>query len=153
MSRKKKQNPYQEPTAPWAPPFAASAATPPPVTVTQEHLVADGRRWRRVRAPRPWKPRQVGDVLVGTVLARAVRPGSEGSSYGVTTLQTEDGAVTISGVVISSLFDAAGELASNVLVRVVYLGEQVSAANRTYKDFELYVCVADGEKRWARTDS
>lgn len=38
-------------------------------------LVADGRRWERVRAPRPWKA-QPGDVLVGRLLARATNVGA-----------------------------------------------------------------------------
>lgn len=114
-------------------PDAAEAA---PVAT---ELVADGARWRRVRGPRPWRPRQVGDVLVGRLLGRSTRPGEGGTTYGVATVEGPDGPVTVSGVVISGLLDAAGPLAPEARIRVVYVGSQTSTAGRTYKDFELYV--------------
>jgi len=106
---------------------------PPP-----EMVVAESRVWVKVRAPRPWKPKQLGDVLVGQLLARTTKVVKDESSYGVVVLQTEQGPLTIAGVVISSLFDASGA-PIGATVRVVYRGEHVSLAGRKYRDFDLYL--------------
>jgi hypothetical protein len=118
-----------------APTLPDAAQTAAPTT----ELVADGARWRRVKGPRPWKPKHVGDVLVGRLLGRSTRPGDGGTTYGVATVEGPDGPVTVSGVVISGLLDAAGPLDPETKIRVVYIGSQTSTAGRTYKDFELYV--------------
>lgn len=102
-------------------------------------LVAEGRRWRRVAGPRPWRPKHDGDVLIGRLLARSTKPGDGGTNYGVATLESLEGPVTITGVVITGLLDAAGTLEEGTLLRVVYRGEEVSTAGRKYKVYELYV--------------
>jgi hypothetical protein len=105
----------------------------------REEIVANGHRWVKVNAARPWRPLGDGDVLIARYLTRAVRPGDNGTTYGVITLGTPEGALTISGIVISRLFDAAGDLAVGTLVRVVFMGEKISGAKRTYKDYDLYI--------------
>ncbi len=118
---------------------AGPPAPPGPPREPPDQLVADGRRWVRVAAPRPWRPKFEGDVLVARFLSRATRLGDGDRTFAVVTLGTDDGAVTISGVVIASLFDAAGDLQHGTPVRVVYKGTQTSAAGRPWKDFELWV--------------
>ncbi len=102
-------------------------------------LVAAGKRWRKVSSPKPWNP-GAGEVLQGRVLSRCAKPGEGGTTYGVVTIGTEAGeAYRISGVVLMSLLDAAGDVA-DVEVRIVFLGSETSqATGRTWKNFELYV--------------
>lgn len=108
--------------------------TPPP-----EHLVANGRAWVRVKAAKPWEPTGVGDALVGEFIGKTTRPGKNpGSTYGVITLRTAQGSLTISGTVISDLFQAQA-IKEDQTVRVVYKGERVSAAQFTYKVYDLFL--------------
>jgi hypothetical protein len=117
-----------------------SGRAPTPAPRPDDRIVADGRQWVRVRAPRRWQPRHDGDVLVGQFLSRTTRPGDNGSTYAVVTIGVGEGAVTIAGVVISSLFDAAGDLEHGTPVRIVYKGELTSiGSGRKYKDFELWL--------------
>lgn len=107
-------------------------------------LLAEGKRWVRVEAPIPWKPSVIGDVLVGELFGATERKGvSEGSTYWVYTFKTDAGFRTISGAVIHSLLEAVGSRPPEALFRVVYLGERVSGANRTYKDYELYAALSE----------
>lgn len=103
-----------------------------------ERLVADGRVWVKVPRPRAWRPTEPGAVLIGELVSRSTRPTGDGGVYGVVTLRTDDGPVTVSGVVVSALFESAGAVAGT-LVRIVYLGERTSQKFRTYRDFELYL--------------
>lgn len=104
-----------------------------------EIVSVDGRAWAKVQAAKPWKPRGVGDVLIGEFVGHSIRQGATGS-YGVATLRTEVGTVTISGVVIRSLVEAAN-IPAGATVRVVYNGEQTGPAGRTWRDFDLFVAV------------
>jgi hypothetical protein len=129
------------------PPTAATMAAMDRAYAEQEReeekarteLVADGARWRRVRGSKPWKPKQDGDVLVGRLLARSTRPGDNGSVYGVATVEGPNGPVTVSGVVITGLLDAAGELDPETRIRIVFTGTKMALSGRSYNDFDLYV--------------
>ena len=103
-----------------------------------ETVVANGRAWIKVESARPWRPTAPGDVLIGEYVGRSTRPGDGGTVYGVITIRTEHGARTVSGVVISGLFESASP-AEGATVRIVYKGEHRSLAERTYRDFELYL--------------
>jgi hypothetical protein len=111
-----------------------------------EKLVADGRVWSKVQAAKPWRPREVGDALVGEFVSQSTRAGESGS-YSVVTLKTAEGKLTVSGVVIQSLFDSAA-LPAGATVRVVYKGENTSAMGRTWKDFELFVATDEEPNPW-----
>lgn len=102
--------------------------------------------WTKVQAARPWKPRAVGDVLIGEFIGHSVRVGATGS-YGVVTLRTEVGTLTVSGVVIRSLFEAA-DVPKDALVRVVFNGEQTGPAGRTWRDFDLFVATDEEPNPW-----
>lgn len=109
-----------------------------------EVMIADGVKWRKVKAPKAWRPTIAGEVLVGELLGRSTRT-SHGDSYGVVVLNTDKGKQIVSGVVITSLFDAA-MLPDGAMVRIVYRGNVDSLAGRTYRDFDLYVAeLPEGE--------
>jgi hypothetical protein len=103
-----------------------------------EVVVADGRIWVKVAAPRPWRPLEVGSVLVGELAGRSTKPTDNGGVYGVVTIKTDAGAFTVFGVVITSLFEAAA-CPTGAAVRIVYLGERVSGAGRVYRDYDLFL--------------
>lgn len=103
-----------------------------------EVLVADGYAWVKVPSPKTWRPVAPGEVLIGELVARGTKTASDGGTYGVVTLKTDRGPMMITGVVITSLFDTA-DCEPGAIVRVVFRGEQVSAAGRTYKDYDLFL--------------
>lgn len=110
-----------------------------PMSKKSEPVISHGKQWVKIDSPKPWCPTS-GEVLVAKYLSRTTRPGHNGTSYGVVTLGTEDGAVTISGVVISRLFDVAGDLEYGTMVRVQFKGEQLSGGTgRVFKDYDLWV--------------
>ena len=85
-------------------------------------------------------------MLIGEFVAHSVRMGSTGS-YGVATLRTEIGTLTVSGVVIRGLFEAA-DVPKDALVRVVFNGEQTGPAGRTWRDFDLFVATDEEPNPW-----
>lgn len=107
-------------------------------TPKPEVLVADGRVWIKVPTPKLWRPVAPGEVLIGELVARGTKVAANGGVYGVVTLKTDRGSMMISGVVITSLFDAA-DCDPGAIVRVVFRGEHVSAEGRTYKDYDLFL--------------
>ena len=103
-----------------------------------EKLVASGRVWRKVSAPKKWHPAE-GEVIEGEFQGRQHKDGRYGP-YQVMIIKATDGTVrTLSGAVINSLLDGAC-LKPGALVRVVFLGDRVNAlGTQSYKDFDLYV--------------
>lgn len=110
------------------------------MTRKSDRLVADGRTWKRVKTPKPWKPKKAGDVLTGLYLGTAQRNGANGP-YEVVLVKTDDDLTHyVSGVVVQSLFLAAGLQAEDQpAVRLVFQGLVEGASGSTYKDFDLYV--------------
>lgn len=104
-----------------------------------ETVIANGKKWKRVERPRPWKP-QAGDVVVGTFLDRRMREGQTGS-YEVMLFRTADGTFSVSGVVIMDLLDGAGPLEpEKTLLRIKFLGNRpIEGTDLYFKDFELFV--------------
>ena len=105
-----------------------------------EVVVAGGRAWVKVDRPTPWRPPHAGDELVGEYVGRSTRPSSHGTGvYGVITIRTNDGVFTLSGVVITSLFEAANP-PSGAAVRIVYKGEQHAAmGGYAYRTYDLFL--------------
>lgn len=104
-----------------------------------EVVVADGRVWTKVSAPKPWRPAEGGAVLVGELVGRSTRPGDNGKVYGVATIRDADGGTwTVSGVVITSLFEAAA-CGIGTAVRIVFKGEYPSAYGRPWRDYDLFL--------------
>lgn len=108
-----------------------------------EVMIAEGVKWRKVQAPKLWRPTSPGEALVGELVGRSTRT-TRGESYGVVVLGTEEGKRIVAGVVITSLFDAA-VLPDGSFVRIIYKGNIESLAGRTYRDFELYVAEEDSD--------
>lgn len=115
------------------------------------HMVADGRTWKRVKTPRPWRPKVVGDTLVGTYLGLHDKNGQFGP-YQVVLIKCADGEVRyVSGTVIISLFTAAGfNIGELPQIRLVWQGLQDGTMGNTYKDFDLYVA-DEAEPRVSRS--
>jgi hypothetical protein len=110
-----------------------------------DQLVAEGRRWRRVETPRPWKPKEAGDSLTGVFVGWQTRRGREDTTYQIALIMTEEDGVkqlrNVSGTVIQTLFQASCITPEDKkVVRIVFRGWRNSAdAQRTYKDFDLYI--------------
>ncbi len=88
-------------------------------------LVADGRRWRRVDAPRPWKPTAPGESLTGTFLGWQTRRGRDDGSYEIALIMTEEDGEKkthyVSGTVLQTLFQVSGIAPGDKrVVRVVF---------------------------------
>jgi len=104
-------------------------------------MVADGKTWKRVKAPKPWKPQEVGETLVGQFLGMKDKTGQHGP-YQVALIKCPDGEVrSVSGTVAMTLFQAAAfELGSTPTIRLVWQGLRGELnGDHTYKDFDLYV--------------
>ena len=115
-------------------------------TPEAEKMIAAGRVWTKVQAAKPWRPREIGDAMIGEFVARSERVTPTGS-YSVITLRTEQGALTVSGVVVSALFDAADPVQDQT-VRIVYKGEQTSIAGRVWRDFDLFIATDEEPNPW-----
>lgn len=99
--------------------------------------------WRRVEAPRAWRPKQTGEVLLGYYAGRSKRSGGYGQYDVVLILVPGDGVKMVSGVKVIQLFDAA-IVEPGDPVRLIYGGEEKLPSDKTMKLFELYV--TDGDK-------
>lgn len=99
-----------------------------------DRLVADGKKWRRVKAPRVWRPGE-GEVLIGTYRGRRPKNGEHGS-YEVVLIETAElGSFTVSGSVIVGLLETVAE---GTVVRIEYHGIRPGHGDRTYKAFEAF---------------
>ena len=100
-----------------------------------DKLVADGKRWKRVKAPRPWRAGE-GEVLIGVYRGRRPKIGQHGP-YEVGVIETAElGLFTVSGAMVMALLESVPEGAT---VRVEYYGLKPGTGERTYKAFEVFV--------------
>lgn len=100
-------------------------------------LVADGRRWKRVKAPRIWRPGE-GEVLIGTYRGRRTKSGSYGA-YEVGVIETAElGMFIVSGVVVMGMLESVAE---GTVVRIEYHGLRPGTGERTFKAFEVFEAV------------
>lgn len=95
------------------------------------------RKWVKVVAPHPWKPKAAGEQLVGIYIGKVTKTGPYGD-YSAVMLRVDTSLVTVSGALIN---DLAGAIPVNRMVRVVYLGHQPWASDpeRYYPVYELYI--------------
>ena len=102
-------------------------------------VTINGNQWRKVTRPKPWKPEDIGESIVGFWGGRTTRNGSYGT-YEVLTLHTEHGTFYVSGSVLMGLLDGAGVMTDSTRLRVVFLGlKPCHEEDRRFKDFELFV--------------
>ena len=95
-------------------------------------------KWQRVEAPKPWKPKDVGEELVGYFGGRTLRNGNFGQYEVLLVLVPGKGAFTLSGTKIIQLADAA-QLERGMPVLVKWFGEKETRAGNKMKDFDLLV--------------
>lgn len=99
-----------------------------------DKLVADGRRWKRVKAPRVWRPGE-GEVLIGTYRGRRPKHGQYGD-YEVGVVETAElGVFTVSGAMVMSMLESVAE---GAVIRIEYHGLKPGTGERTYKAFEVF---------------
>lgn len=98
--------------------------------------------WRKIRAPKTWRPRDVGEELIGYYCGRTVRDGQWGQYETLIVVVPEVGAMMISGTKIIQLADIA-LLENGQLIRVKFCGRKLLDGDREMKDFELYVADDD----------
>lgn len=103
--------------------------------------------WKKVEAPKAWRPKHNGEELVGYYRGRTVRSGRFGQYEVVMLLVPGRGAFMLSGTRIIQLIDAAG-VDEGWPVRVVWkglknIGETEDGEPKRMKDFEVFV--AEGE--------
>lgn len=120
---------------PQAPPWGPYPHIP---EAPAQELVAEGYRWRKVTAPRAWRPHEVGERIVGVFIGCSQRSGEFGA-YSVVVLRTADGPMSVSGKVINDLVAAAG-LVEGEAVLVIYKGAHPSRVegHNPWKDFEMF---------------
>lgn len=118
---------------------AAKSDDKAPDSPVSETVVAEGRKWRKVHKPVPWRPKKAGEAISGLYGGRHTRAGQFGP-YEVLSLQTEDGMVYLSGTVLMTLLDGAGVLAPTARLRVVFLGrKELQNQDGEFKDYDLFV--------------
>lgn len=98
--------------------------------------------WRKVTAPKAWRPQAVGEELVGYYGGRTLRNGSWGQYEVVIVHVPHKGSFTVSGTVLIRLIDAAGIEKTHPL-RVVWGGYRKTANDHQEKQFELLVADLD----------
>lgn len=104
--------------------------------------VLERYRWKRVEAPKHWRPTNVDDELVGFYGGKTQRSGQYGDYEVVLVHVPARGAFMISGTRIVQLIDAAG-IESGWPVRVVWRGLVRLTSERKMKDFAVYVAEGD----------
>lgn len=148
-----KGGPVNEWTAPASSPPAPAAAqqdvyvepeeTPAPPKVATGDALRERFRWKKVAAPKPWKPTHNNDELVGYYGGQTLRDGQYGQ-YKVIILHVpgEPQPFTVSGTRIIQLFDAS-LVGIGHAVRVQYLGMKDMGNGHTMKDFNVYIAEGD----------
>ena len=77
--------------------------------------------WRKVERPKPWRPKLIGEVLLGFYGGKSVRTGTFGEYTVVIVHVPSLGSFTLSGVQVIQKFDVA-DLKIGWPVRVVWQG-------------------------------
>jgi len=99
--------------------------------------------WKKVEAPRTWRPRANGEELAGFYGGKTSRNGEYGSYDLVIVHVPARGSYLISGTRAIQLFDAAN-LTIGWPVRVVWRGKiAIPDSDKTMKNFDVYVAEGD----------
>ena len=100
-------------------------------------LVAGGRKWRKVKAPKRWNAAE-GEVIEGVYAGLQNSNGANGP-YQRVLIQTDDGQVKkLTGVVILELV-AGACIDPGARVRIVFLGWAQGNSGHEYRDYDLWV--------------
>lgn len=98
--------------------------------------------WRKVQAPKAWRPRDVGEELCGYYGGRTLRNGSFGQYEVLIIHVPHRGSFTVSGVRAIQLMDAA-LINKGHPVRIVFRGEELLGNGRMMRQMDLYVAEGD----------
>lgn len=107
-----------------------------------QKLTADQLRerfkWKKVEAPRAWRPRYNGEDLVGYYGGKSVRNGAHGQYEVVIVHVPARGAFTISGVRAVQLADTSMMMVGSPM-RIVFKGMVSLGNDHSMKEFELFI--------------
>lgn len=132
---------------PWYPALPIARRLPnyaAPSSFLLEVRVAEERRWRKIDAPKPWRPRP-GETLVGIYAGASKKVGPHGE-YSVFFVRDENYPTswTINGARIEALFVS---VQPGARIRVVFNGREefvgAEGVVMEAKDFDLYVEVIE----------
>lgn len=98
--------------------------------------------WKKVRAPVTWRPKDVGEVLVGFYGGKTLKNGKFGQYEVVIVHVPSRGSFMVSGTTIIQLVDGSCVRPGHP-VCITWLGEKKLEDDRTLKQFELQVAEGD----------
>lgn len=104
-------------------------------------------QWKQVEAPKTWRPKMLGEELVGFFGGKTTRNGSFGQYEVVLVHVPVRGSFMVSGVRIIQLIDASG-IETGWPVRIVWRGRMALPATadgevREMKNYEVFVAEGD----------
>ncbi len=100
-------------------------ASDPTIESVKESMVElrKKHKWKKVNAPKAWRPRTIGEEIVGFYGGRTIRNGPYGQ-YEVALIRTTDvRAYLVTGVSIIQALDAAN-LTTEQAIRIVWMGDK-----------------------------
>jgi len=103
--------------------------------------------WRRVDAPKTWRPRMIGEELVGFFGGKTTRKGQWGQYDVVLVHVPSRGSFMVSGTRVNQLVDAA-DIQTGWPVRIVWRGAvalppTADGEPRSMKQYEVFVAEGD----------
>lgn len=116
--------------------------------MTLEHESAESLRerfdWKKVVAPKVWRPKYNGEELIGFYGGRTVRNGQFGQYEVVLIHVPQRGAFVVNGVRIIQLIDAA-LITPGHAVRIVWRGMMDLGDDKKMRSYDVFV--AEGKVR------
>jgi hypothetical protein len=99
-------------------------------------------KWKKLEAPKPWRPTLPDEELVGYYLGQSVRKGSYGEyTVALIAVMSEDGSVgtpyMVSGAALINAIDGS-LIQIGTLLKVVYGGVMELSEGRKMKMFEVF---------------
>lgn len=108
------------------------------MTTRAEDLLREKYGWRKVEAPRIWRPLLPGDEIVGFFGGTTLRNGAYGQYHVVLVHVPHSGSFTVTGSALIRLIDT-GMVAKGCPIRIIYQGTRVTENQHTEKQFELFI--------------
>jgi hypothetical protein len=98
--------------------------------------------WKKVEAPKVWRPKHNGEELVGYFTGKTSKNGQFGQYDVILVAVPTRGVFMISGTRVVQLVDAAN-MQIGWPVRVVFKGRVALGEEREMKDFDVFVAEGD----------
>jgi hypothetical protein len=116
------------------------------LTIMSEQIVDLKSRyeWKQVEAPKTWRPKMLGEELIGFFGGKTLRNGRYGQYEVVLVHVPRRGSFMISGTRVSQLIDAAG-IDIGWPVRIAWRGEMKlpGEEERKMKLFDVFIAEGD----------